>query len=117
MRTREHLAELDRRLADEAAEVHRLRVVGDLLGQYVPGWFLLYGPATRKFWAFPTWPNAPENLVLSHADPEVLRHAIHGAEVEHSLRPPSTLRGGVVPEYPHPRGLHPADRAAPTKAG
>jgi hypothetical protein len=50
------------------------------------GWFVLFGPATRLFWAFPQW-QAPPGLILSAADPTDLLRQIRQAEATHHRHP------------------------------
>lgn len=70
-----------RRAADDEA-LARGRAVALFLQSANPGWFVLYGPASRRLWAYAAWRGAPA-LVLSSTDARRLMSEMRRSEHEH----------------------------------
>jgi hypothetical protein len=95
-----------RRLVDER-ELQRGRATAAYLTTVYPGWYVMYGPSTRAYWAWPTWHGSPAGLVLDDADPIRLQLAMRQAETAHQ-QPAQMHRGGAdLPPTPPRRGDQP----------
>jgi hypothetical protein len=70
-----------------------------------PGWVILYGPWTRRFWAFGCFPS-PEPILLSAAGPTDLRSQMRAAEA--AIGPPPA---------PAPLGIGARSRRYPPAGG
>ena len=64
------------------------RHTAELIQRAHPAWLILYGPWSRKFWAFSTLPALPGRaLVRSATDPRDLVAQISDAETAATARP------------------------------
>jgi hypothetical protein len=60
----------------------RQREQAALIDAREPGWTVIYGPWSRRFFAFAAWP-APQGVIVDSATLEDLVAAMRGAEAEH----------------------------------
>lgn len=69
-----------RHAPDKESDFGRLRA--DELNATEHHWYVIYGPGSRSFWAFPLWdPGA--RIVLEDADPYRLRRLMRETEARH----------------------------------
>lgn len=58
------------------------------LRQAHPAWLVLYGPHSRRFWAFPAF-DAPRGTLVSAATPSDLAVLMRQAEITATSHPPA----------------------------
>lgn len=56
-----------------------------------PGWVVLWGVYSRRFWAFPTGKAIPRGTILSAPHPRELLAAMYQAELAAAPGPPSRI--------------------------
>lgn len=100
-----------RRRQAEREALMRGRAAAEQLALTSPGWVVMYGPASRRIWAFAAWASCPA-LALDGADPQALAAAMREAEREAHARGPVDRRGGADPGGPHRHGYHPGPSRA-----
>jgi hypothetical protein len=73
-----------------------------LIQRHYPAWLILYGPWSRKFWAYSTLPAPPgQAIVLSALGPRDLAAQIRDAEIA-----AATARPAIRPPRQQERGRH-----------
>jgi hypothetical protein len=95
-----------RRLVDERA-LERGRATAAYLTTAFPRWYVMYGPSTRAYWAWPIWHGGPAGLMLDDTDPVRLQVAMREAEAAHQQPAPIYRGGADVPPTPPRRGTDP----------
>ena len=77
----------------------RARAEAERLERSLPGWIVLYGPGSRRFYALAAWP-APTPVMLEDRTPEGLEERMRQAETDALIgQRPTPTRGGAP--YPH----------------
>ena len=84
-------AQVRERLEQEDRLLDWGRTVADRLTRTMPGWYVLYGAASRRLWAFPCWNGAPAGLLVDGPDPDRLRARMRQAQ--RTAPPPAELPG------------------------
>lgn len=90
------------------------RHTAELIQRHHPAWLIMYGPWSRKFWAFSILPALPGRaVILSTADPRDLTTQIRDAEnavTRPVTRPPRQQEQGhpmTLSATPGQTGTHP----------
>lgn len=95
----------DRRPGSDPPTVNRLydrreRALAVRIARECPGWVVLWGVFSRRYWAFPTGAAIPRGTVLSAPDPRGLIATIRQAELAAASGSPLHLPPLARPDQP-----------------